>query len=376
MTDKRTVNILSASLLAVLLVALLVPLGESARIVAACILLPAAVLFPIFVKKRNILSINKNQVLLIMTVIGLVYLMLYYLSGIEFGFYMNPYGLSVGNFFRFFLPVCAIIVFTEIIRFVMQAQEDKPSRVLCYFSCVIAEMLIYSNIPSVTNLNRFMDLIAGALFPALIFNLLYNYLSKRYGLYPNLIFRSLFTLHAYTFPIQSGISESLLNFFKILLPIAIYLFVDMLYEKKKRYALVNRSRFWRVTSRVISIIVLLLMLGAVMLVSNQFRYGSYVIATPSMTGELNEGDIAVYESYDDQLIVEGQVIVFEKNSSMIIHRVIKIENINGTTRYYTKGDANEDADSGFITSSDIRGVVRFKLSYLGYPTLWLRDVIS
>lgn len=376
MTDKRIVNILSASLLAVLLVALLVPLGESARIVAACILLPAAVLFPIFVKKRNILSINKNQVLLIMTVIGLVYLMLYYLSGIEFGFYMNPYGLSVGNFFRFFLPVCAIIVFTEIIRFVMQAQEDKLSRVLCYFSCVIAEMLIYSNIPSVTNLNRFMDLIAGALFPALIFNLLYNYLSKRYGLYPNLIFRSLFTLHAYTFPIQSGISESLLNFFKILLPIAIYLFVDMLYEKKKRYALVNRSRFWRVTSRVISIIVLLLMLGAVMLVSNQFRYGSYVIATPSMTGELNEGDIAVYESYDDQLIVEGQVIVFEKNSSMIIHRVIKIENINGTTRYYTKGDANEDADSGFITSSDIRGVVRFKLSYLGYPTLWLRDVIS
>ena len=71
------------------------PLGESGRIVAAFLLLPAAVLIPIFIKKKNILSINKNQVLLILTVIALLYVMAYYLTGLKFGFYKNPYGLNL-----------------------------------------------------------------------------------------------------------------------------------------------------------------------------------------------------------------------------------------------------------------------------------------
>lgn len=376
MTDKRVINIFSASVFAVLLIALLIPFGESGRIVAAILLLPAAVLVPIFIKKRNILSINTQQVLLIITVCALVYVMIYYLTGIKFGFYKNPYSLSVGNFFKYVLPIAAVIVFTEIVRFVMMAQNSKLARVLCYFSCVIAEILITSNIPSVTSFNRFMDLVAGALFPALISNLLYNYLTKRYGLYPNLVFRLLITLHAYILPIKSGISDSLVNFFKLLLPIVIYIFIDSLFEKKRRYALGNRSRFYRVMSGTLTVIIVVLMCGTIMLISNQFYYGAYVIATDSMTGELNRGDVAIYESYEDQLIKEGQVIVFEQGNSRIVHRVVDIKIINGNSRYYTKGDVNENLDVGYITDSEIVGLVNLKLPYLGYPTLWVRNLFK
>ena len=376
MTDKRVIKILSASVFAVLLIALLIPFGESGRIVAAILLLPAAVLVPIFIKKRNILSINTQQVLLIITVCALVYVMIYYLTGIKFGFYKNPYRLSVGNFFKYVLPIAAVIVFTEIVRFVMMAQNSKLARVLCYFSCVIAEILITSNIPSVTSFNRFMDLVAGALFPALISNLLYNYLTKRYGLYPNLVFRLLITLHAYILPIKSGISDSLVNFFKLLLPIVIYIFIDSLFEKKRRYALGNRSRFYRVMSGTLTAIIVVLMCGTIMLISNQFYYGAYVIATDSMTGELNRGDVAIYESYEDQLIKEGQVIVFEQGNSRIVHRVVDIKIINGNSRYYTKGDVNENLDVGYITDSEIVGLVNLKLPYLGYPTLWVRNLFK
>jgi len=82
MTDKRVIHIFSASVLAVLLLALVLPLGESGRIVAAVLLLPAAVLIPLFIKKRSILSINKGQVLLVMTVVALVWVMIYYLTGL------------------------------------------------------------------------------------------------------------------------------------------------------------------------------------------------------------------------------------------------------------------------------------------------------
>ena len=95
-----------------------------------------------------------------------------------------------------------------------------------------------------------------------------------------------------------------------------------------------------------------------------------------MTGEINKGDAAIYERYEDQEIIEGQVIAFEKDNRVIIHRVVDIQIINGQTRYFTKGDANSENDSGFIYDADIVGIVDFKIPYIGYPTLWLRSLFS
>ena len=376
MSDKRVVNIFSTSILAVLLLALLLPMGESGRIMAAILLLPAAVLVPIFIKKRNILSINKGQVLLIVAVAALVFVMIYYLTGLEFGFYKNPYRLTLTNFFKYVLPIATIIVTTEIIRYVMVAQKSRAAHMLCYLSCVVAELLICSNLPAVTSFNRFMDLVAGALFPALVANFLYNYLSRRYGMYPNIAFRAIITLHAYLIPVTSGIAESLVHLFKMFLPIVIFLFVDSLYEKRRRYALGNTSRFWRFMSKLLTAVVVIIMIGTVMLVSNQFRYGALVIATESMTGELDKGDVVIFESFEGQHIPEGQVIVFEKYNTTVVHRVVDIKIINGIARYYTKGDANEDNDMGYITNAEIVGLVNYKIPTVGYPTLWLRSLFQ
>ena len=376
MTDKRLIHIFSGSVLAVLLLALILPFGESGRIVAAILLLPAAVLIPLFIKKRNILSINKDQVLLIMSVIALVCVMAYYLTGIKFGFYKNPYALSASNFLKFFLPIAAIIGFMEVVRFVLVAQRGRLPWLLCYFSGVVADMLICSDIPSVTSFNRFMDLVAGALFPALLSNLLYNYISKRYGMYPNMVFRAITVLHGYLIPIKSGIAESLVHLFNILLPIGVFFFIDSLYERRRRYALHNTSRVARFFSRILTVTVIIIMVGTVMLVSNQFKYGSLVIATESMSGELEKGDVIIFESYEDQPVIEGQVIVFEKYNVMVVHRVVDIKIINGVTRYYTKGDANEDNDDGFIVDADIVGLADKKIPLLGYPTIWMRSLFK
>ena len=372
MTDKRKLRISSAALFAVLLIVFVVPFGESGRIIAAFLLLPAAVALFLIIKKRPILSMHKRQILLIMTAMALVYLMLLFFSGIYFGFYRTLYKLNLTNFLSLILPVAVIVATTEVIRFVVVAQNDKLSTTLCYLSCVVSEMLVCASIPAVNSFNTFMDLVAGAFFPALIFNLLYNYLSKRYGIYPNLVFRLLTALYVYIIPYESAISDSLHNFIRLLLPIAIYLFIDSLYEKKRRYALVKKSKF----GAVITVLAITIMVSVIMLISNQFRFGAYVIATDSMTGELNKGDTAIYERYDDQLIKVGQVIAFESDNIVVVHRVVEIKIINEETRYYTKGDANEDIDTGYITDSDIVGLVNLKVPYIGYPTLWVRSLFK
>lgn len=376
MRDIRLRRVSAAIFFVALLLIFILPIGDSGRIAAAFLLIPAAIVIPLLIKKRSIHSINSGEVFFVVTLFALVLLMVYYLSGIKFGFIKNPYALSEANFLKYFFPIAAIIVTSEIIRSVFIAQRDKIVDVFSYLFCVVGEMLIVSNFTSVTSFNRFMDLVAGALFPALLSSLLYNYLSKRYGIFPNISLRCITTLYAYLFPIVSGISDSIVNFVKLLMPIAVYFFIDTLYEKKRRYALGNKSPTQRAVSTVLTSMVLFIMIGTVMLVSNQFKYGALVIATESMTGELNKGDVVIFESYDDQTITEGQVIVFERNGNMIVHRVVDIAIINDNIRYYTKGDANEDMDDGYVTDAEIRGIAEQKLPYCGYPTLWLRSLFQ
>ena len=373
MTDKKRLYIFSILTLAVLLIAFLIPFDIAGRVITAIAFVFAAVIAYLFIKKRPILSMNKGQVLILVSLISAVLLMLFYLSGLKFGFYKNPYGLKAQYIFSHLLPTAAVIVSSEIFRYILLAQEDKGAEVICYFACLAAELTVCSTAAvALSSFSNFMALVAETMFPAVIANLLYNYLSKRYGYAPNVVFRAVSSLYVYLIPIVPAMASSLLSFIRILLPIGIYLFVDSLYEKKILLALGKKSKL----AAPITAVAIAIMLFVVMVVSNQFYIGAYVIATESMTGELNKGDVAISTKYTDQSIENGQVIAFEQNDRVVIHRVVKIEVINGQRRYYTKGDANEGNDSGFITDSSIVGLVDNKIPYIGYPTLWMRSLFD
>ena len=113
-----------------------------------------------------------------------------------------------------------------------------------------------------------------------------------------------------------------------------------------------------------------------MLISCEFRYKFLIIATESMTGSIDKGDGVIYEEYTGQHIEEEDVIVFLLDDLVTVHRVVEVTHINGENRYYTKGDANDTLDRGFATDAEVLGVVKAKIPYLGYPTLWLRGAFN
>ena len=163
------------------------------------------------------------------------------------------------------------------------------------------------------------------------------------------------------------------SFILLVLPIALMSFFDLLYEKRVRVARKKKSKL----GVVFSVIAIALMLSFVLLITCQFRFGMVVIATESMTDEINPGDAVVYESYEycDE-IQEGDVIVFEESGRRVVHRVTAINIVNGQRQYITKGDANDGLDAGYRTDSHVIGVVRFKVLYIGYPSLWLNNIMN
>lgn len=370
-SNKRTTYLLTASMLVLLCIAVIIPSGNT-RIFAAALLLPFAILAYLLLKKRSTPSIYKRQVLLILGVSAVIYVVLYYMTALHFGFVYALVKLTPKNLLMYVLPITAIIIMTEIIRSVVLAQQSRLSSVLCLISCVIAEVAISTNISATLTLNRLMDLLGLALFPAVTSHLLYHYLSKRYGMLPSLTFRLITTLFPYLLPYASKIPDSLYAFAKLIVPLLIYVFVDSLFEKKRRYAAEKKTRYYNVGVSVLSIV----MISVVMLISCQFRFCMLVVATESMTGDLNVGDAVIYEQYDGDPLEVGQVIVFTKGRSTTVHRIVDVTHINGEIQYYTKGDANNSNDDGYVTAKDILGVVRFKIAYLGYPTVWLRKLFA
>ena len=369
--DKRVLYIVTAIIFVSLLVSLFVGEGVS-RVATAIMLIPLTAITCLLIKKRAIYSVSKREVLLLMAVMGVIYIVLNHMSGIWFGYGKALSFRSTQVLLKYVLPITAIIIAMEMIRSVLLAQKDKIVSVVCYLSCVIADVLMYSSLQGITSFNKFMDLMGLTLLPAVTANFLYHYLSKRYGCLPGMVYRLLTTLYVYFIPTAPLMNDALSSVIKILVPVGLLLLLSALFDKKERVARKKPSK-WSYVGTAFAVVV---MISIAMLISCQFRFGALVIATESMTGEINKGDMIIYDSYRDQGIREGQVIVFQRNKSRIVHRVVEIKNIDGEVRYYTKGDANEDRDAGYVLSSDIVGLTDLKVAYVGYPTLWLREVIS
>ena len=115
-----------------------------------------------------------------------------------------------------------------------------------------------------------------------------------------------------------------------------------------------------------------------------------VVVSGSMEPAFYRGDIVMVQKADFLGIHEfnpedvqvGDVVVYDAKwfNQPVIHRIIDIEDINGTTMYKIKGDNNNAADPYYVTPSQIKEKVvtwgdnLVVIPKIGYLSLWLRGL--
>ena len=113
-----------------------------------------------------------------------------------------------------------------------------------------------------------------------------------------------------------------------------------------------------------------------------------VVVSGSMEPAFYRGDIVLVEKADFFGIHEfnptdvkvGDVVVYDAAwyEQPVIHRIIDIVDINGTTMYKIKGDNNDSPDPYYVKANQIKEkVVTFGdnlvvIPKIGYLSLWLR----
>jgi signal peptidase I len=380
MKSENKVYLVELFMILILLFALFAPSIIGREVLAFIMLGLAFIVFSLF-KKKKIHSIYHKQVIILLSLFGVLYVTLFYLLGLYFGFINAKIILSPWSFMHYILPIATIIITSELIRNRLIDQNVKFNFVgrkinislgLCYIAMVLVDLLIYTGVYDLTNLNDFLTAMGFVLFASMSCNLFYNYVSIRFGSYGIIAFRLITVLYAFIIPFLPDVFLYFKSILRIVCPYFMYIIFEKTYAKRSfEISVKDKTKNFIETSVVFAIVTVI-----ALVVSCKFTYGVIVIGSRSMSGTIEQGDAVLYKNTDTDKIDKGDVVIFKSGGLQTVHRVVSIQEINGEIRYYTKGDANSKMDDGYRLRENITGVVKLRIKYLGVPTLFIRSLFN
>lgn len=131
---------------------------------------------------------------------------------------------------------------------------------------------------------------------------------------------------------------------------------------------------FKIIKKIVSITITLILLFMALIIVVQRVTGNaflgfrmYIVATGSMTGVYDIGDVIISKEKDTKDINVGDDVVYEGRKGnvsgmTITHRVIDIEEKNGERFFHTKGVANTLEDP-LVSGDQIKGVVIHKMMF-------------
>ena len=340
------------------------------KMLVAILLIVYAYITRKLISRPKQLSIYKKEVTKYMITFAIIYIALYYVLGIYVGFYKSTYTFGFDTLFKYIIPIILIIISSEIIRNEFLMCKSKFSILNTLLFSVVIDLVVYVNVYNLFDKEEFLQALGYIFFASIISNILYNYLSNKFGIVPNIAYRIIISIYVYIIPIVPDVYIYFKSVCRMVYPLIIYIVLRSVYEKNKTIEK-NTSKSIRFISTTI-VIVFMTVLS--ILISCKFKYGMLVIGSGSMTGTIDKGDAIIYKSSNNiKEAKEGDIILFEVGNKIVIHRVIRVMDINDEIRLYTKGDNNMQQDPGYVTKKEYKGQVVLKIRKIGMPTIWVND---
>ena len=311
---------------------------------------------------------------------SMVSLILYYLFGIIIEYaksnnYLTLYGLTV-----FIIPTILKIIFKEHLRNSLLTKSGD-NKFLIIYSVILFIMIDILPALSILNMSNMHDVFiftALVLLPSITVNAVATYINIKVGYMPVIIYLLIFSLYQYVVPIVPNPSEYLKAIIDFILPILILFKVRKIVNK---YSDEDKEidRNYKKSAIILLIIPIILTIIIIYFVSGYFKYYALAIASGSMNPIFDRGSVVITEQVNEKYdnynkLKEGEIIAFKAEKNIVVHRLIRIVNTDNEVYYYTKGDANEEEDDYLIKKENIIGIVRFRIPYIGYPTVWFSEI--
>lgn len=320
---------------------------------------------------------NKNKMIKYFTLFLISSMIFIYALGLLSGYVRSPYNRSIMGVIKNTAYLLLFYVVLELLRYNITKKGEKSK--IVYISVIVFTsmieislgLLIY-NLSVKVEILKFLTILV---VPIITKNIVLTSFSKKYGYEVTIIYQLVCNLYYYIMPIYPAFDYFLSSIVNFMQPVLVWALCKNIFDKEEKEDLRNKH----IVGKVVAGISLFLAIIIICLFSNLFRYWIAVVGTGSMKPTINVGDIIIIDkkvSKEPNKLHIGDILVFEEKNVIYTHRIIDIENDNGNYKITTKGDRKGNAvDSWVVTNNEIIGVVKFKISYVGYPTVWLNRMI-
>ena len=311
-----------------------------------------------------------------MVIILLISFILYYILGIFIGFYRTQNYLNFYGVRTFILPYVIMIVVREYLRMQMLNKADK-SKSLTIMVCLLFILLEVSVRALGSKLNSGYSVfifVALTLLPIISNNIVATYIAKKVGYKPNIFWLLVIGLYTVVLPIAPNVGMYITCLIEFLFPFILLYNVYKFFEKRAHDVPISYIKK-RVYVEIYTLALLVFVLAY--FVSGYFRYYAVAVATGSMYPKIHVGDVVIVDQkkeYKDLKV--GEIIAYKYHGIVVVHRLYDIVVIKDDYYFYTKGDNNDAVDNYIIYPDTILGEVKFKVPYIGLPTVWLNQLFE
>lgn len=319
-------------------------------------------------------AIIKKQTIQYVIIYCIIYLLLMYFLGIITGFYYSPFSHSIKNIFLNILPIIIIIILKELSRYILifKGRFNKKYIILITIIYILSDIIPVINMYEFSTGLLIFTFIGEVCIKAIYNNILQSIMCYNTGPIPGIVYRIILDCYIYLVPIVPNLGVYLNSIINALLPILLILKLNKL---NYNYKNVSKKQVG-IPRKYIIIPIAIVLIIMISLTSGIFSYKIIAVASNSMVPTFARGDAVIYEKITSvEELKEGDILVLQHDDVLYIHRIAEISKLNKQMVIYTKGDNNADRDAFATSESDIVGVVRTKVKYIGYPSVWLSELM-
>ena len=296
-----------------------------------------------------------------------VSLLLYFLLGIIFGFSYNVYSYSFKDIvINLFVLIIPTLIYEYIRYYLIKHSSDKK---ILYIAITLLIILVDFNTNNLVfdNSKLLYIRLFSEIIPSVIKNIILTIIMVKYGLSSCLAYQIIYTIFIIYCHYLPNVGYFLNFLILSLIPIVVY---SRLKGEDDRKEIYKGKNYVEIFTFIISFILLLFSFGI-------FKISPMSVASNSMKPMFERGDLVVYYKVDDKYKLKKEdIIVFNYSGNIYIHRIKKIIKRNDKLYYKTKGDANSNYDGNLTSLDDVIGIYKFKIKYIGYPALWMGELLK
>lgn len=302
----------------------------------------------------------------------LLYVIIYYSLGIIIGFKRSPLNFELYSIIINIMKYVSLRAFIEIVKYyLIKENNSKTSVILITILFIIINIDINHLLKISEDKIVLFKYISSTIIPTCMYGIIGTYLMKYTDLKTNLLLQLTPLVLTYTIKISPNLDWYFYGMFHIVFLSIIYLFIKYEIDKKEE----TKKEAKESIVSLIPIIVIFTVL--ILFVLGAFKYVPLGVMSNSMKPLFERGDTVIYEKIKNKdTIKENDIICYNLDGIKVMHRVVKIEEINNEKYYTTKGDNLITKDPLKVTQKQIIGKIKFTIPRIGYPSVWLYEFLK